>query len=192
MAVRAWLVAVVVCGVLTATGPLARAGSPPATLFAAAEAVAATPPPSRYDNVFGPDWQYRVIKTITFRAVSSFDALAASLAYSGSLIGGGGLALINMLFAGGIYFGHDLVWAQYARFADSTTEFAAWKTVSYQLLVFAAIFATGYRVTQNITLAQWLAISNAVVGSLIYFGHEMVWLTWGPIDDGAKVRAAGR
>jgi uncharacterized membrane protein len=52
-------------------------------------------------------------KTLTYRIAASIDALIVGYLYTGSLWGGGGIALLNALVSSALYDVHELAWTEF-------------------------------------------------------------------------------
>jgi len=178
-------------GLLALTPPLLQAQAavpvePGSSAPAAAEAGtdtgtnAATPPAAEpAEGVSG--WIISQGKTITYRVVASIDALVVGYLYTGTLWGGGGIALLNAVVSSLLYDGHEMLWETYGPDPQSDPAgIALVKTVSYRLISIANVLLTGLAFTGNFWLSSGLALGNAVIDSTIYFFHELAWVTWGP------------
>ncbi|MEI7610502.1 MAG: DUF2061 domain-containing protein, partial [Rhodospirillaceae bacterium] len=145
----------------------------------AAPGTAAGSPPADDGSV--PGWIISQGKTVTYRIAASIDALVVGYLYTGSLIGGGGIALFNAVVSSTLYDLHEVAWNDFGPDPRSDpTGIALEKTVSYRLISIANVLATGLFFTGNFWLSSGLALGNAAIDSTIYFFHELAWSTWGP------------
>jgi uncharacterized membrane protein len=132
-------------------------------------------------------WVVSQGKTVTYRLAASLDALIVGYLYTGSLLGGGGIALLNAVISSVLYDLHEIAWNDYG--PDPQTDpagIALVKTVSYRMVSIANVLTTGLFFTGNFWLSSGLALGNAVIDSTIYFFHELAWSYWGP-----PIRKAG-
>ena len=127
-------------------------------------------------------WKVGLGKTFTYRIAASIDALVVGYLYTGSLLGGGGIALFNAVVSSTLYDLHEMGWSSYGPHPEDVdpVELGLWKTVSYRCISVANVLATGLFFTGNFWLSSGLALGNAVIDSTIYFFHELAWSTWGP------------
>ena len=126
-------------------------------------------------------WVVSQGKTVTYRILASVDALVVGYLYTGSLIGGGGIALFNAVVSSTLYDLHEIAWNDFGPDPQTDpTGIAVVKTISYRMVSIANVLATGYYFTGNIMLSSGLALGNAVIDSTIYFFHELAWSHWGP------------
>lgn len=126
-------------------------------------------------------WVVSQGKTVTYRVAASIDALIVGYLYTGSLLGGGGIALFNAVVSSVLYDLHETAWNDFG--PDPKTDpagIAAVKTVSYRVVSIANVLATGLYFTGNLWQSSGLALGNAVIDSTIYFFHELAWSRWGP------------
>jgi uncharacterized membrane protein len=126
-------------------------------------------------------WVVSQGKTVTYRLAASIDALVVGYLYTGSLMGGGGIALLNAVVSSLLYDVHEVLWNDYGPDPQTDpTGIALVKTVSYRMVSIANVLTTGLFFTGNFWLSSGLALGNAVIDSTIYFFHELAWSTWGP------------
>ena len=127
-------------------------------------------------------WVVSQGKTVTYRIAASIDALVVGYLYTGSLVGGGGIALFNAVVSSILYDTHEIAWNTYGPDPQTDpTGIALTKTVSYRVVSIANVLATGLFFTGNFWLSSGLALGNAVIDSSIYFVHELAWNYWGPV-----------
>lgn len=75
-------------------------------------------------NAFGPDpntadaASLGLVKTLSYRVVSTARVLTTSLLFSGSAVAAGGYAIANNLIDATIYFVNDLAWARFGPAVD--------------------------------------------------------------------------
>ena len=120
-------------------------------------------------------------KTVTYRIAASIDALVVGYLYTGSLWGGGGIALFNAVVSSTLYDLHEMAWEDFGPDPQSDPAgIALTKTITYRVVSIANVLATGLFFTGNFWLSSGLALGNAVIDSTIYFFHELAWSTWGP------------
>ena len=120
-------------------------------------------------------------KTFTYRIAASLDALVVGYLYTGTLWGGGGIAILNAVISSALYDLHEIAWEDFGPDPQSDpTRIALIKTITYRIISIANVFATGLFFTGNILLSSGLALGNAVIDSTIYFFHELAWSSWGP------------
>ncbi len=164
------LVAVIALA-LVAPPAVAVASTPEASAPAAADGSQAVEP-----------WKIGLGKTFTYRIAASIDALVVGYLYTGSLLGGGGIALFNAVVSSTLYDLHELGWSNYGPDPQAVdpVQLGLWKTVSYRCISIANVLATGLFFTGNFWLSSGLALGNAVIDSTIYFFHELAWSYWGP------------
>ncbi|CAK0779004.1 hypothetical protein CCP4SC76_6720010 [Gammaproteobacteria bacterium] len=128
-----------------------------------------------------PAWMVSQGKTVTYRLFASLDALVVGYLYTGTMIGGGGIALINVVIGSVLYDMHEILWNDFGPDPQSDpTRIALLKTISFRMVSIANILATGLYFTGDIRLSSALALGNAVIDSTIYFFHELAWSHWGP------------
>ena len=141
-------------------------------------------------------WVVSQGKTVTYRIAASLDALIVGYLYTGTLLGGGGIALFNAVVSSALYDLHEVAWNDFGPDPQTNpTGIALEKTVSYRIISIANVLATGLFFTGNFWLSSGLALGNAVIDSTIYFFHELAWSTWGPPirkDVPAEANAAHR
>ena len=126
-------------------------------------------------------WVVSQGKTVTYRIAASIDALVVGYLYTGTLLGGGGIALFNAVVSSTLYDLHEMAWNDFGPDPRSDpTGIALEKTISYRCISIANVLATGLLFTGNFWLSSGLALGNAVIDSTIYFFHELAWSTWGP------------
>ncbi len=153
--------------------------------------IAALPDPAPAE--LGPDgqpsqsgavepWKIGLGKTFTYRIAASIDALVVGYLYTGSLLGGGGIALFNAVVSSTLYDLHEMGWSSYGPDPQQVdpVQLGLWKTISYRCVSIANVLATGMFFTGNFWLSSGLALGNAVIDSTIYFFHELAWSYWGP------------
>jgi uncharacterized membrane protein len=147
-------------------------------------AVAGESPPDHADatNQEGvAAWVISQGKTVTYRIAASVDALIVGYLYTGSLLGGGGIALLNAVVSSALYDVHETLWNDYGPDPQSDPAgIALVKTVSYRIVSIANVLVTGLYFTGDIWTSSGLALGNAVIDSTIYFFHELAWSRWGP------------
>ena len=147
-------------------------------------AVVAESPPGHADatNQEGvAAWVISQGKTVTYRIAASVDALIVGYLYTGSLLGGGGIALLNAVVSSALYDAHETLWNDYGPDPQSDPAgIALVKTVSYRIVSIANVLVTGLYFTGDIWTSSGLALGNAVIDSTIYFFHELAWSRWGP------------
>lgn len=168
----------------------AAAGSQPAALGdngtlpvpAVPNAVLGDPSGDQTDHSQGvAAWVVSQGKTFTYRIAASLDALVVGYLYTGSLWGGGGIALFNAVVSSTLYDLHEMAWEDFGPDPQTDpTGIALTKTITYRLVSIANVLATGLFFTGNFWLSSGLALGNAVIDSTIYFFHELAWSTWGP------------
>ncbi len=141
-------------------------------------------------------WVVSQGKTVTYRILASLDALVVGYLYTGSLWGGGGIALFNAAVSSALYDMHEMAWEDFGPDPESDPAgIALTKTITYRIVSIANVLATGLFFTGNLWLSSGLALGNAVIDSTIYFFHELAWSTWGPSikkDLPARAKAADR
>jgi uncharacterized membrane protein len=126
-------------------------------------------------------WVVSQGKTVTYRIAASLDALIVGYLYTGSLLGGGGIALFNAVVSSALYDLHEIAWNDFGPDPQTNpTGIALEKTISYRVVSIINVLATGLLFTGNFWLSSGLALGNAVIDSTIYFFHELAWSTWGP------------
>lgn len=126
-------------------------------------------------------WVVSQGKTFTYRIAASLDALVVGYLYTGSLWGGGGIALFNAVVSSTLYDLHEMAWENFGPDPQSDPAgIALTKTITYRIISIANVLATGLLFTGNFWLSSGLALGNAVIDSTIYFFHELAWSTWGP------------
>jgi len=126
-------------------------------------------------------WVVSQGKTVTYRVAASVDALIVGYLYTGTLLGGGGIALFNAVVSSILYDVHEIAWNDFGPDPQiDPTRIALVKTVSYRMISIANVLATGLFFTGNFWLSSGLALGNAVIDSSIYFFHELAWSYWGP------------
>jgi len=126
-------------------------------------------------------WMVSQGKTVTYRIAASIDALIVGYLYTGTLLGGGGIALFNAVVSSILYDTHEILWNNFGPAPQvDPTRIALVKTVSYRMVSIANVLATGLFFTGNLWLSGGLALGNAVIDSTIYFFHELAWNYWGP------------
>lgn len=59
-------------------------------------------------------------------------------------------------------------------------QIGAYKTVSYRVLATIDVLVIGTFWSGSLAVGGGLALLNAVLSSLLYYGHELVWSTFGP------------
>ena len=177
---RRLAVALVVCSLIAGSGAASAMTAEMAALpDPAASAPAASVEPDAPDAV--EPWKVGLGKTFTYRIAASIDALVVGYLYTGSLLGGGGIALFNAVVSSTLYDLHELAWSHYGPDPLSDpTGIAVQKTISYRCVSIANVLATGLFFTGNFWLSSGLALGNAVIDSTIYFFHELAWSYWGP------------
>ena len=113
-------------------------------------------------------WVVSQGKTVTYRIAASIDALVVGYLYTGSLVGGGGIALFNAVVSSILYDTHEVAWNTYGPDPQTDpTGIALTKTVSYRMVSIANVLATGLFFTGNFWLSSGLALGNAVIDSSI-------------------------
>lgn len=127
-------------------------------------------------------WVVSLGKTATYRVAASLDALVVGYLYTGSLLGGGGIALFNAVVSSTLYDLHEMAWNDFGPDQNSVdkTQIAIIKTITYRVISIANVLLTGLLFTGNFWLSSGLALGNAVIDSTIYFFHELAWSYWGP------------
>jgi uncharacterized membrane protein len=144
----------------------------------------AAPAPAKADDASKDGvsaWVISQGKTVTYRIAASLDALIVGYLYTGTLLGGGGIALFNAVVSSILYDLHEILWNDFGPDPQTDpTGIALIKTVSYRVVSIANVLATGLFFTGNFWLSSGLALGNAVIDSTIYFFHELAWSTWGP------------
>ncbi|MEI8396550.1 MAG: DUF2061 domain-containing protein [Rhodospirillaceae bacterium] len=126
-------------------------------------------------------WVVSQGKTVTYRVAASIDALVVGYLYTGTLLGGGGIALLNAVISSALYDMHEIAWNNYGPDpATDPTGIAIEKTISYRVVSIANVLTTGLFFTGNFWLSSGLALGNAAIDSTIYFFHELAWSHWGP------------
>ncbi len=126
-------------------------------------------------------WVISQGKTVTYRIAASVDALIVGYLYTGSLLGGGGIALLNAVVSSVLYDVHETLWNDYGPDPQSDPAgIALIKTVSYRIVSIANVLVTGLYFTGDLWTSSGLALGNAVIDSTIYFFHELAWSRWGP------------
>ena len=156
--------------------PSPSPASPSASPSAAPESAATT---------VGPGvaaWVVSLGKTVTYRIAASLDALVVGYLYTGSLLGGGGIALFNAVVSSTLYDLHEMAWNDFGPDPKTVdkTQIALIKTVTYRVISIINVLLTGLLFTGNFWLSSGLALGNAVIDSTIYFFHELAWSYWGP------------
>ncbi|MEI6557088.1 MAG: DUF2061 domain-containing protein [Rhodospirillaceae bacterium] len=152
------------------------------TVATAPDAPAAVPAEAKPDASEGvAAWVVSQGKTVTYRVAASIDALVVGYLYTGTLLGGGGIALFNAVVSSVLYDTHEIAWNTLGPDPQSDpTGIALTKTISYRMVSIANVLATGLLFTGNFWLSSGLALGNAVIDSSIYFFHELAWNYWGP------------
>ena len=190
------LVLSVIVSLLIAGSPaLAEAQTPGDSAPTATSTGAGTPGTDNQKDSEGvAAWVVSQGKTVTYRIAASIDALVVGYLYTGTLLGGGGIALFNAVVSSTLYDLHEMAWNYYGPDPQSDpTGIALEKTISYRCVSIVNVLATGLLFTGNFWLSSGLALGNAVIDSTIYFFHELAWSAWGPPirkDPPAEVNAA--
>ncbi len=180
-ALKLLVVALVALSLAAGTGPAwavtAEIAALPDSAVAAPDTGAQHDPASAVEP-----WKIGLGKTFTYRIAASIDALVVGYLYTGSLLGGGGIALFNAVVSSTLYDLHEMGWSSYGPDPKEVdpVQLGLWKTVSYRCISIANVLATGMFFTGNFWLSSGLALGNAVIDSTIYFFHELAWSYWGP------------
>ena len=127
-------------------------------------------------------WQLALVKTITYRLISSVDLLVGGYLLTGSEIETLGLATAVALEKSVIYYGHELAWSEYGPGPDdmSPVDRSLYKAVTYRVVSMANMFVLSYIATDSIEISAVFVTASALYSTSIYFLHEMLWNQYGP------------
>lgn len=136
-----------------------------------------------------PVWKISLWKTLTYRIAASIDALVVGWLFTGSVFGGGMIALLNAVVSSTLYDLHEMGWNRFGPSPDevSPVSLSLWKTISYRIISIVNVLLTGLFFTGDLFVSSILAFGNAAIDSTIYFFHELAWSYFGPPvahDDG--------